>query len=202
MSVANHDGRGAALANAAGEVLLVSEALGPVTLTSRNEGVSPIVISVEDKATGKLIATDDETAVAAEDTVYDGNNSTLAFSGEALDNVPIIPKSVVIKPTSGNETVNLFDRDGDGKLYTADVDEDLAGTIDYATGDLVLNFPSGKSPNTTNILADYSHASAETVVGGITTTRVSNNPPLKDLSVKATGLGGNSVAQVTATVPF
>lgn len=202
MTVANHDGRGAALENKASEILVLSEALGPVTLSVRNEGDNPIVVSAEDKLTGALIATDDETAVAAEDTVYDGNASTLAFSGEALNNTPIIPKSVVVKPTAGGNTVNLFDRDGDGLLYTADVDEDLAGTIDYATGDLVLDFPAGKDPNTTNILADYSHASGTTVDRGRVSLRIGNNPPGKDIVVKATGLGGNSQAQITATVPF
>lgn len=202
MSVINHDGRGAAINNKASKILDVTEALGPVTLVINNEGPNPIVVSVKDKSTNERIATDDETAVLLEATGYVGNGATLVFNGQVLNNLPIVPGSVTIKPTAGGASVNGTDRDGDGNLYTSDVDEDLMGSINYSTGALHLAYPAGKAPAAGAIKADYSHAGASQVARGTRTMRVSNKPPLKDITVSAAGLGGNSEAQITAVVAF
>jgi len=202
MSVSTQDGRGAALLNVASKILEVTESTGPVTLVVNNEGAGKVVVSVKNKSTGANIATDDDTAIADEDTVYNGDTSTLVFNGQVLNNLPIIPGTVVIKPAAGGNTVNGTDRDGDGKLYTSDVDEDLMGTINYGTGALSLSYPTGKAPNTGDIDADYSHASASQVARGTRSLRVGNNPPLKDLVVSAAGLDDNSIVQITAVVSF
>jgi hypothetical protein len=155
---ANHDGYGAALENAAAEILRISETPGgPVTLALHNQGSGTLVPTVSRKSDGAHVALAEETAVADEDTVYNGDTSTLVFTGQALDNVPITPGTVTVKPAAGGQTVNAIDRDGDGKLYTDDNDEDECGSINYFTGALALSYPSGKAPNTGDIDADYSY---------------------------------------------
>lgn len=164
---ATHQGYGAALKNAAAVILNIGEAKGPITLAVHHvdEDGDEVVLSVSRKSDGRLVALAEDTAVSDEDTGYDGNASTLDFTGQSLDNLPIVPGSVTVKPTAGGNTVNLIDRDGDGQLYTDDADQDWAGTIDYFTGALVLHFPTGKDPNTTNILADYTYGVATQVLG-------------------------------------
>lgn len=164
---ATHQGYGAALENAANLILNIGEAKGPITLAVHHvdEDGGEVVIQVTRKSDGALVALAEDTAVVDEDTVYDGNASTLDFTGQSLNNTPIVPGSLTVKPTAGGNTVNLTDKDGDGLLYTDDVDEDLAGSINYFTGALVLNFPLGKDPNTTNILADYTYGVGVQVLG-------------------------------------
>ena len=143
------------------------ESIVPVSVHAHNQGVANVVLSVKDRDTNALFATDRDTAVAVEDTVYNGDGSTLAFSGEDLDNTPIIPGSVVISDAAA-VAPNLIDRDRDGKLYTVDVDDELAGSIDYFTGALILNYPAGKAPGTAAeaINAAYSYQDAVLVPGG------------------------------------
>jgi hypothetical protein len=162
-----YQGFGAALENEAATILKVGEAKGPITLAVHHvdEDGGQVVLSVTRKSDGSLVALEEDTAVTGEDTAYDGDASTLAFSGEALDNVPIVPGSVTVKPTAGGNSVNLTDKDADGKLYTDDNDEDYAGTIDYFTGALVLFFPAGKDPAATNITADYTYSEAVELLG-------------------------------------
>lgn len=201
---AKYDGRAVALHNQAAEVMRISEVSGPVALVVKNESESnTAVVSVEDASDGTLVACDEDTAVSGEDTAYDGDTSTLDFTGEDLNNTPIIPKSVTIKPTAGGNSVNATDRDGDGKLYTADVDEDECGTIDYFTGALVLHYPAGKAPNTTNITADYSYQDAATAILGVKNLRIANNPPSKNLVVKGAASGAcGAVLSIDALVSF
>lgn len=161
---ATFDGRGAALENAVGEVVRIDNVYGPVSLAVTNLDTASLVVQAKRKSSGALVALTEDTAVAAEDTAYDGDTSTLDFTGEALNNVPIVPGSVTIKPTAGGTTVNATDRDGDGKLYTADDDEDECGSINYFTGALELHYPTGKAPNTTNITADYTYSQ---IIGGL-----------------------------------
>jgi len=162
-----HQGYGAALENAAGLILSIGEAKGPITLAVKHvdEDGGEVVVHVSRKSDGALVALAEDTAVTDEDTAYDGDASTLVFTGEDLDNTPIVPGSVTIKPTAGGNSVNLKDTNGDGILYTDDNDADVAGSINYFTGALELNFPSGKDPNTTNILADYSYGVGVGVLG-------------------------------------
>ena len=164
---ATSQGYGAALKNAAAEILRITDAKGPITLVCKHadEDGDEVVLSCSKKSDGSLVALDTETAVTDEDTTYDGNASTLNFSGASLANTPIVPGSLTVKPTAGGNSVNAVDRDGDGKLYTDDNDEDECGSIDYFTGALVLTYPTGKDPNTTNILADYSYGESVVKLG-------------------------------------
>ncbi|MCG8435650.1 MAG: hypothetical protein MJA83_16625, partial [Gammaproteobacteria bacterium] len=109
------------------------ESVGPVIILLENQGSGNVVLQAKRRSDNVILASDKDTAVADEDTVYNGDTSTLVFSGQALDNTPIIPGTVVVKPTAGGDSVNLTDRDSDGRLYTVDVDEDFAGTVDYFT---------------------------------------------------------------------
>jgi len=162
-----HQGFGAALENAATEIMRIGEAKGPITLSVKHvdEDGGLLVVQVSRKSDGALVALAEETAVTDEDTAYDGDASELVFTGQALDNTPIVPGSVTIKPTAGGNTVNLVDTNADGILYTDDVDADVAGSVNYFTGDLELSFPSGKDPAATNILADYSYGVGVNVLG-------------------------------------
>jgi hypothetical protein len=166
MSV-SFNGQGAALENVANEILRVQDAQGPLTIIVKHidEDGDQVALSVSRQSDSAIVALDEDTAVSNEDTAYDGDTSTLAFSGESLNNTPIVPGTVVIEPTAGGNSVDATDRDGDGLLYTDDVDEDLCGTIDYFTGALVLDYPTGKAPNTTNITADYTYSLATEKLG-------------------------------------
>lgn len=119
------------------------------------------------------------TAVAAEATGYTGNGATLAFTGQALNNTPIVPKSVRLTPaTSG---VDLIDG-GDGKFYTDDTDADEAGTIDYFTGDIILAYPAGKAPDGA-IAGDYSYEDAVLTSGGRKTYSFNSLSPQETIVV-------------------
>jgi hypothetical protein len=161
------------------------ESIGPVSIVAHNQGSNTIALAVSKLVDGSIVATDKDTAVADEDTAYDGDTSTLEFTGEALDNTPILPGSVTIKPTSGGDSVNATDRDGDGILYTDDDDEDACGTIDYFTGDLALDYPTGKAPNTGDIDADYTYQDEATVAGGKRTFNITSVVQGDHLVVKA-----------------
>lgn len=155
-----------ALANEGNEVFRI-QGLPPIVVACENLGTAQAVVGcyIAGAAHGALLSST-ATQVTAEDTGFDGDTTTPNFSGQTLNNKPIIPRSVTIKPTAGGDTVNLIDRDGDGILYTDDNDEDAAGTVDYFTGALVLAFPTGKAPNTTNILADYKYENAVIAANG------------------------------------
>jgi len=195
MSV-SHIGQGAALENAANEIVRVTDAQGPLTIIVKHidgDG-DDVVLSVSRQSDSSIVALNEDTAVASEDTAYDGDTATLAFSGESLDNTPIVPGTVTIEPTAGGDSVNATDRDGDGILYTDDNDEDACGTIDYFTGALVLDYPTGKAPNTTNILADYTY-SEETAVLGQKNYYISNLSPVnyESLVIKAASASNSRV---------
>lgn len=196
-------GFGAALDNQANEIMQVGDALGPVTLVVVNTGAYPVAIQASKLSDDALVATDDETAVADEDTGYDGDTSTVAFTGQALNNYPITPGSVTITPITGGDTVNAVDSDGDGLLYTDDEDGDLCGSIDYFDGSLVLNYPAGKAPNTGNITADYTYQSGTVAAnGGVKTFRVGSNPPAETIVIKAAAQGGTSQVKIDALISF
>jgi hypothetical protein len=168
----SHEGLNAALANAASEIVRVADSAGPFVLAVKDLEGQNVVLSVSKKSDGSLVALEEDTAVASEDTLWNGDTTTLDFATNAptpgdgiLDNTPIVPGSVTIAPTAGGDSVNATDRDGDGKLYTSDVDEDYCGTIDYFTGAANLFYPSGKAPNTGAILAHYTYSEICTANG-------------------------------------
>jgi len=203
---ARYDGFSAAPNNAVptDPTVLVSETPGgPMTIVVTNVGDYPVTLQAKRSSDDTLVALAEETAVADEDTGYDGDTSELNFTGEALDNTPIVPGSVTVKPTAGGDSVNATDRDSDGKLYTSDDDEDECGTIDYATGDLTLYYPSGKAPNTGDIDADYQY-SVLSVVGGKKTYSLTafSAAEFEQMEFRVIGLGGASKARVEVFQSF
>jgi hypothetical protein len=203
-----HDGFGAAPENAVPtlETLRVGETTGgPTTIAVTNEGDYPVVPRAKRESDNVLQALVEETAVAAEDTGYDGDASELNFTGEALNNTPVVPGSVTIKPTAGGNSVDAKDTNGDGILYTDDDDADACGTINYNTGAVTLSYPSGKDPNTTNITADYSHSSAVVANGGkahFHLAAFAPGVPEDALMVSCAGLGGASKVRIEAFQSF
>ena len=192
--------KGAALNNQAAEIGRITETLGPVVLAVKNDGEVAVVISVEKLSDSAALALSEDTAVTDEDTGYDGDTTDLVFTGEDLANTPIIPGSVTIAPTAGVDSVDATDRDGDGKLYTSDVDEDFCGTIDYFTGALELSYPAGKAPNTTNILADYSYQDEACVPGGFHSVNIPTNLPDETYIIKAAAAGQESYVAIDAFI--
>lgn len=93
---------------------------------------------------GRATLADVDTQRTAEATGYTGNSVTLSFSGQDLNNLPIVPKSVTVYAAVSALTL---EDGGDGILYTVDADRNAAGTINYFTGALVLTYPTGKAPN-------------------------------------------------------
>ena len=193
-------GQGVALNNGVGEIVKAGESLGPVTFAVHNDGDVDVCVQITKQSDSSVVAADTDTAVTDEDTGYDGDASTLVFSGEALNNVPIVPGTVTVKPTAGGNTVNATDRDGDGNLYTDDNDEDFCGTVDYFSGALELSYPTGKDPNTTNILADYTYQDAVVVPGGAKSYYVGSNPPAETLILKAAADGGTAKIKCDAFI--
>lgn len=185
MSVRIFEDQGAAELNKANQVGRV-ESIGPITVVVNNlSDAANLVVGFDNEQTEAQIFSDKDTAVADEDTGYDGDTSELEFTGEALDNTPIIPGSVTVKPATGGDSVNLIDRDKDGNLYTVDDDEDLAGTIDYFSGALELSFPTGKAPNTGDIDADYAYQDEVTVGRGRKNFQIGNSLPDENVRVYA-----------------
>lgn len=203
-----HDGFGAAPENAVPtlETVRIGETLGgPTTISVRNEGTSDVVLQATRESDGALLELEEETKVTAEDTGYDGDTSTLVFTGQTLDNTPVVPGSVTVKPTAGGDSVNCTDRDGDGNLYTSDNDEDLCGTINYNTGALTLNYPTGKAPNTTNITCDYTYSAQVEPNGAKKHFHLSSfaaGQPEDAIILKCAGLGGPSKVKIEGYQSF
>jgi hypothetical protein len=195
---ATHRLAGASLGNAVGLIGEISDVAGPLTLAVENLGDNNVVVQVRKKSDDSVVALSEDTPVSNEDTAYDGDASTLVFTGQALNNTPIVPGTVVIEPTAGGNSVNLTDKDSDGKLYTDDNDLDFAGTVDYFTGALELSFPAGKDPAATNILADYTHQGSPIVPRGKRNLNVLNQPPSQVLKVYAASKTDTSYVVVEA----
>jgi len=152
MTVRVFEDRGAAKLNEAVVVGRIQSVGGVQVVVTNQDDVGKLVMQFENQRTGEAILTDKDTARTAENTGYTGNDSDLAFSGQVLNNLPVVPKSLVITPATSGPVV--YDRDGDGILYTQDADEDVAGAIDYFTGAVTLEYPEGKAPNG-QLDADY-----------------------------------------------
>jgi len=100
---------------------------------------------------GRAMQSTTATAITLEATGYVGNGTDRAFSGQVLDHLPIVPRSVTLTPASGT----VLQDGGDGIFYTVDADKQAAGTIDYFTGAMTLAYPVGKAPGVGAINAAY-----------------------------------------------
>lgn len=185
MSLQVFQGQGCAELNNAIQITRV-ESVGGVSIVAQNEDDdASLVMMFQNEQTGVRVNSDKDTNVSAEDTGYNGDTSDLAFSGQTLNNLPVVPKSVTVIPESGGDSVNATDRDGDGRLYTADNDEDFCGTINYFTGALTLAFPAGKAPNTGDIDCSYTHQGSAIVARGQRTFTISASLPDEHILVYA-----------------
>lgn len=199
-----YNGFGAALKNAAAEVLRIGEAYGPIAIVIRNIDSPELVLSVTRKSDSKIVKLLQDTTTLAENTGYTGNASDLNFTGQALNNLPIVPGSVTVKPTAGGNSINCSDVDGDGKLYAyISSVKTQCGTIDYFTGALVLNYPTGKAPNTGAISADYNF-SQKVKANGIKTFQVPYLSPknFETLIVKVASKLGSARVRATGFLSF
>lgn len=171
--------------NEALQVMTIDGVYGPIAIGAESLGTTSLALMcAKEGALATPLVTDQDTAVTAEATGYTGNTVLLAFTGQSLNNVPILPKSVEVKPTAGGDTVNCKDLNGDGILYTSDVDLDACGYVDYFTGAIRLNFPAGKAPNTGAITCDYKYSVA--IVGrGMQMFRINNVRPGERIRVYA-----------------
>lgn len=200
MSVRVFEDQGGAELNKAIQVGRV-ESSGPAVFQVRNlDDDANVVVSFENESTGLQVYSDKDTAVSDEDTAYNGDTATLAFSGQSLNNTPIVPGSVTVKPATGGTTVNLTDTDGDGNLYTVDDDAEFAGTINYFTGALRLAFPTGKAPNTGDIDCDYYYQDAVIVPLGKRVFTISNSLPDEAIKVYAACSNSGGAAVRTESV--
>lgn len=145
--------------------------LGPIIAIAMQDGSEPDKlgranavlaawkIDPETGIAGRALASTTTSAVTDEDTGYVGNAADLNFTGQALNNLPIVPRSVILHTDAVGNAELCFDK-GDGHFYTSDTDEDECGTIDYFTGAITLYFPAGKAPAVGAIDAAYLYESA------------------------------------------
>jgi hypothetical protein len=178
--------------NEANEVMTITDMVGPILVQVKNEvGTTAIDVGIsfrKSDAPDTPITNDQDTAVTSENTLYVGDGGTLIFSGQALDNVHILPQSITVHPLGGGTSVDATDRDGDGLLYTDDVDEDECGTINYATGALNLSYPAGKAPGAGaggRIDANYKYGGS-IVAQGVKAYRINNLKQHESIKVYAT----------------
>jgi len=97
--------------------------------------------------------------------------------GAVLGSLPVLPGSVTFTVTIGAADYEIPD-DGDGALFLTDValTGDVTGTIDYVTGAWTLVFVAGDEPDdTTDILVDYSNATAAFVAEALSEGEWGNN---------------------------
>ncbi len=162
------------------------ESQGPANVTVRNmSDTADAVIRVEKAVSARTtVATDKDTARSAEDTGYTGNGSTLAFSAQVLNNRPVVPRTVQIRDVA--DVYHLYDK-GDGILYTDDVDDEVAGFINYFTGALTLAYPAGKAPDSGNMTANYNSQDSVLNSRGLKTFNIASVQQDEELVVYAAG---------------
>ena len=171
MTVRVFEDQGAAELNKSAVIGRVTST-GPITLVVESQAASGVscVVSASNQATGASVRLSTDTLNPAEATAYTGNGSTTDFSGENLNVLPVVPGTVRLTPaTSGPDLLD----DGEGNLFTDDVDKDAAGTMNYFDGALVLAYPTGKEPDGA-IAADYDSQDELLVAGGRRNYRVDN----------------------------
>jgi len=160
MSIRVFEDVGAAKKNSSLKIGRV-ESVGPVAVVAANlSAASNVVVSFARERTGTPIYSDKDTVATAEDTGYTGNLALIDFTGEALNNKPIVPRSVVVTPATAG--IVLHDG-GDGYMYTPLGVQ--AGTIDYFTGAIDLHYPVGSAPNG-KLNATYYYQDEALVAGG------------------------------------
>jgi hypothetical protein len=175
-------GQGCALVNSSGEIMSVDGPYGPVAIMLQNvetetedtAGDADVVVSIVKNDAATPLVTDLDTAVSAEDSGYVGNAGvTYDFDSGAqvFNNLPVLPRSVVVIPTAGGNSVNATDKNGDGYIYTDDNDEDEVGYVNYHTGFLRLYYPVGKDPNTGKIDLDYTYG-VRLKIGAVRTEKI------------------------------
>lgn len=161
MSIRVYEDVGAAKLNNSQKVGRV-ESVGPITVVMGNlSALANCVVSFRKEKTGAPVYSDKDTAVPVEATGYTGNAVTLNFTGQSLNNTPVIPRSVVITPATSGPVLH---DGGDGFMYMPD-NVTKAGTINYFTGELVLNYPTGQAPDGV-LNAAYAHQNEALVHGG------------------------------------
>ena len=202
MSVRVYEGLGAAENGKGAKVPFGVEtgmkSIGPASFELHNQGEGNVVLGVMRADQHGGLATDKDTAVADEDTTYDGTGAQLVFTGATTAETPVCPGSVRLVD-AGDVAPDLIDRDGDGILYTDDDDQDAAGTVNYITGALELSYPTGKAPGTgaDAIEANYNYQDALTVPGGKRTFRVNSVPNEVEMTaLVATDVQGGSLCKV------
>lgn len=122
-----------------------------------------------------------------------GSAATTEFSGQTLNNLPVVPFSVRVHGP-GSAQVH-YDKFGDGRLFienTADPDAEVAsGTINYATG--AIDFTYTVVPPAGEILCDYISSQKVGIAGQSGHALAYHVEPIganRRLSVWAVGLAG------------
>lgn len=162
MSIRIYEDIGAAKLNNSQKIGRV-ESVGPITVVVANlSTLANCVVSFLKEKAGTPVYSDKDTNVPVEASGYTGNGATLVFNGQSLNNVPIIPRSLVLTPvTSGPVLKDLY---GDGFVYMPN-GTTKAGTINYFTGSLTLNYPAGSPPDGV-VNAAYRYQNSALVRGG------------------------------------
>lgn len=182
MSASKGEGHGAAKKNELVE-LGRFDSQGPIDVIVRNLSTTgDAVVKIEKKSDSSMLVTNKDTAVTAEGSGYVGNGVTTAFTGQSINNVPVVPGSITVNDAGGS--YDLVDG-GDGIMYTDDTDEDVAGTVDYFTGAIVLAYPAGKEPSGGAMTFDYYYQDSVLTKGGQKTFHVNNVQQDEELVVKA-----------------
>jgi len=170
MSIRIFEDVGAGKLNQAQKVGRV-ESVGPITVVVMClSAVANVIMSFVREKSGLAVLSDRDTAVSAEDTGYLGNGTDLVFSGQVLNHLPILPRTIVLTPATSGPV--LRDVQGDGYLYLPD-GVTKSGQVNYFTGALELQYPSGTGPGFPTgyapdgiISADYAYQDALLVHGG------------------------------------
>lgn len=158
------------------------ESIGPMVISVINQSdVANLVLTFMKERTSTAVYSDKDTNVSSEDTAYDGNDSTRDFTGQALNHLPILPRSVTIDDATNHKI--LRDTYGDGTLYLVATGQ-AAGTINYFTGALDLHYPAGQAPNG-QINASYHYQDAALVHGGQKNFVIASGLPDDALTVYA-----------------
>jgi len=111
----------------AAEVLRHRDQAGPAYLQVRNTGDAGLLLGLQ-RGTGSSltpIASESDTRYHRAKSGYNGDGSTVSFSGESLSG-PVAPKSLVVKETTGSP--ELQDEDGSGVLWAQDVGARIQGS--------------------------------------------------------------------------
>jgi hypothetical protein len=179
MSIRVFSGIGGAKLNELVQVGRV-EAQGSIMAMVQNlSSAGNAVVAFFKEVTGTQVHPATDTPVASEDTGYDGDTSEDTFTGQSLNNVPIVPGTVVVTPAT---TGGILHDGGDGFMYNATGVE--SGTVNYFTGALNLHYATADIPNG-QLNAAYKYQDDVLVHGGRKVFSFNNNSPDDALVIKA-----------------